>query len=408
MNLCQLIGESLRDDIRTPLKSFVLAHWVAAAFKKIDGIGFSVVIEAILKKLSPFAAIFTLKEEVLNNNGFRDYEPLHIALSGVLRGVRDRIAINIWNLQNAVFHEQSGAKSKNLEKQFMPTLEFCNSVIPAIKNIVTQNHSVSSALTRIISPEYIYASTATPKPWQQIHKHMLRSYGLDAHAEEMAAPLRLITNVAAFYDLACLLIKNCNHRSSTEGSLERLDHHGLIWAIDGFEGRPLREAAIFSFDLMLSWMSGACIGLFIEQEDGVRHAFYIDDLDNEPMPSDIDRIEAGLLLICSAYPIKYIIVAMPSATVRIQGDPPEGDLKAIFVNLERGSPSFADLYRCGSEQDTGFALREYITTTHSPVLTEELFPRLRGLILEPLDSRRVEQAREELVAKLGYTDAWRF
>jgi hypothetical protein len=114
------------------------------------------------------------------------------------------------------------------------------------------------------------------------------------------------------------------------------------------------------------------------------------------------------LLICSAYPIKYIIVALPSVTVRIQGDPPEGDLKAIFVNLERGSPSFADLYRCGSEHATGFALREYTTTTHSPVLTEDLFPRLRGLILEPPDLRRVEQAREELVAKLGYTDAWRF
>jgi hypothetical protein len=399
---CQRLGECLRPEIRTPLHAYVFTNSITNIFVKIDPIGFTVVLNALLSKKSPLLAIFTSKKLVQQSQGLKGYEPFQIALMGFTSGLEQHLGESLWGLQQILFYKQPSGAPVNLEKQSLPMYEFLGFAEPIIQNFLNINRSSYLDLTRFIANEYIYASISETQFIDQLTHLLQNRYGFNILLKEENPPQGFLMNAAIFYTTCCLKIKNITNQIAKQPSLKMLDDRGLIWFRDAPEEVSIQHEAIICFDVMLSWRLGPALGLFIRTCNKTLHRFYVGEF------ASSEDIEHLLCQIYKSYEVSECVLAFQLDNFPLKDDKPDKNFKAAFLTLSAGQPTFMDLYRCDAGLQEGFFLDDYVGATSDEKIVSHLFKNLQNCVLTQLDESERRKVQAEMIEIHGSADAWGF
>ena len=399
---CQRLGECLRPEIRTPLHAYVFTNSITNIFVKIDPIGFTLVLNALLSKKSPLLAIFTSKKLVQQSQGLKGYELFQIALMGFTSGLEPHLGESLWGLQQILFYKQPSGTPVNLEKQSLPVYEFLGFSEPIIQNFININRSSYLDLTRFIANEYIYASISETQFIDQLTHLLQNRYGFNILLKEENPPQGFLMNAAAFYTTCCLKIKNISNQIAKQPSLKMLDDRGLIWFRDAPEEVSIQHEAIICFDVMLSWRLGPALGLFIRTRNKTLHRFYVGEFASN------EDIEHLLCQIYKSYEVSECVLAFLLDNFPLKDDKPDKKFKAAFLSLSAGQAAFMDLYRCDAGLQEGFFLDDYIGITSDENIVSHLFKNLQNCVLTQLDAGERKKVQTEMIEIHGSADAWGF
>jgi hypothetical protein len=399
---CQRIGECLRPEIRTPLHAYVFANSITQAFTKIDPTGFSIVLDALLKGLSPLISMFTSKKFVKELNGLEGYEPFQIALMGFMSGADPHLGGNLWEIQKVLFYKQPSGDPVNLEKQLLPMYEFLEFSIPVIENFVAVKRTSYLDLSRYIANEYIYGSISEDQFSDQLEYLLKNRYGFSVQLQNENPTQDFLMNAAAFFTVCCLKIKNLTNQIAKQPSLKMLDDRGLIWFREAQKEVTLLHEAIICFDVMISWRLGPSLGLFIRTMNDEIHRFYIGEFASN------EEVENLLCKICNGYEVQECVVAFQMDNFPLKDDKPGKKFKAAFLSVPAEGETSLDLYRCDVGLEEGFFLDDYVGSMTEQNKIDHLFKTLRHCITNQpnLYTRKIIQT--ELIRDLGSPDAWGF
>ena len=399
---CQRIGECLRPEVRTPLHAFIFTNNITHTFLKIDPIGFTVVLNALLFRKSSLVGVFTSKKLVKESQGLKGYEPFQIAFMGFTTSLDPHLSESLWGIQQILFYKQPSGIPVNLEKQSLPMYEFLEFSIPVIENFININRSSYLDLTRFIANEYIYASISETQFADQLTQLLQERYGFNFLMQEENQPQDFLMNAAAFYTTCCLKIKNITNQIAKQPSLKMLDDRGLIWYIDVPEEISIQNEAIICFDVMLSWRLGPALGLFIRTRNKTLHRFYLGEFASN------EDVEFLLCLIYQAYEVSECVLAFLLDNFPLQDDKPDKKFKAAFLSLSAGQPAFMDLYRCDAGLQEGFFLDDYVGVTSDEKFVAHLFKDLQNCVGKKLDESERRKIQAELIDVHGSANAWGF
>jgi hypothetical protein len=399
---CQRLGECLRPEVRTPLHAFVFTNNITHTFVKIDPIGFTVVLNALLSNKSPLLSIFTSKKLVKESQGLKGYEPFQIALMGFTSGLDPHLGESLWGLQKALFYKQPSGIPINLEKQSLAMHQFLEFAVPVIENFININRSSYLDLTRFIANEYIYASISESQFTDQLTQILQSRYGFNFLLQEENKPQDFLMNAAAFYTTCCLKIKNMTNQIAKQPSLKMLDDRGLIWYRDVPEEVSIQHEAIICFDVMLSWRLGPALGLFIKTHENIVHRFYVGEFATN------EEIESLLCEICNAYRIKECVLAFQMDNFPLRDDKPDKKFKAAFLSLANNQATFIDLYRCDVGLQEGFFLDDYVGQITDEKIIMHLFKNLQICVAAQPDANERKRVQKKLIQVHGSASAWSF
>jgi hypothetical protein len=403
--LCQSIGESLRSSIRTPLHAFVLSNTTAKMLVRINEDWINIIVNAILRKLSPLVGVLSAVDGIEEQNGYLGYEPFQIALMGCMEK-SEILSHAIWDLQRLLFYSQPEGVPINLDRQFIPTPDFSLFALPVISKYINENKQYSIHLTRLVPQTYLTGTLNSRELIRKFSEEMMTRHEIDTDGEYTDKTLQLVVNAMCFKTLAFLLIRNIACREPNDIELASLDSWGLIWEISAPKNRALRSMATLAFQAMIAWRAGACTALFIEREDGSFHAFYLGDEQFEKMT--FQDQESFLLKIARAYNAARLMVAFPSEAFPMKGEPVDEKLKVVLVYLDGDGSSYTDFYRCTTSATEGMMLGGYIGTMGEPQFSAGLLPELHDAIKQPADPGERTRLQRELIAAWGHPEAWRF
>jgi hypothetical protein len=396
---CQRVGECLREEIRTPLHAYVFANQVTHGFSRFDPEGFGRILTALLSKKSPIVSTLTSKKLIKESCGFEGYEPFQITLLGF---VRPEIGEEIWNLQRVLFYSQPSGRTINLEKQYFQTDSFVDFADPLIEKFINQQKSAYFKLGCDIASEYILRSNAPGQYFEQLNSLLDSRYKFSYFEENVSRSQTLLMNVAAFYTICCLRIKNVSNQISKLPSLKMVDDIGLLWTKDVKHSEPLLHDSIQCFDVMLSWRYGAAWGLFIETTNGFTQRAYVEE------STEIKGIASLLTKICVAYHPKKCVLAFLTKSFPLEGDPPGDNLKCLFLSLERGTDPVIDVYRTRADLLTGLSLKDYLGRFDGLSYCQVPFDEIYSAIKDDIDLADVIEAQEYLIENLAGKDKWQF
>ena len=396
---CQQVGECLREEIRTPLHAYVFANQVTHGFSTFDPEGFSRILHALLTKKSPFVSTLTSKNLVKNSTGFHGYEPFQIALLGF---VQPDLGEDIWNLQRVLFFAQPGGDPINLEKQYLKVSSFIEFADPAITEFINGKKEAYLKLGCHVATEYILRNGAQGQHFEQLESLLLVRYGFSYLDEYVDPSQTLLMNVAAFYTICCLRIKNVTNQVSKLPSLKMVDDMGLLWTKDIEQSVPLLHDAIECFDVMLSWRYGAAWGLFIEAANGFVQRVYVGE------STEVSSIASLLTKICVAYHPKQCVLAFLSNSFPLEGEAPEDKLKCLFLSLRHQLDPVLDVYLTKTDHLTGISLRDYVGRFDGLSYCQSPFDEIYSAVTDDLDLAEVIKMQEFLIEHLAGEDVWQF
>ena len=398
---CQYVGESLREEIRTPMHAYAFADYLTHGFIKFDPEGYSRILHNLLRKQSPIVSVFTSKYFVGERNGLLGHEPFQIALLGFMSNLDPKLGEQLWNIQRVLFYKQPSGDPVNLEKQDLPLTSFLEFAIPTVMDFIDNHESTHADLNRLVASEYIYRG-ADYNILEHFTSLMESRYGFSSGLENESKSLNLLINAAAFYTFSCLKIRNLKNRISELPSLRMLDDAGLLWARDVEQPQPLKIEAVQCFDVMLSWRSGASWGLFLETEAGFIQRAYIGDT------TEYDDVDDLFAKICSAYkPVRCVIALWTHR-------PQEDDLKSgagnevVFISMERDGTLGCDVYRGETDTQRGRYLGEYLGFTDNDQFCRAYFVKVQRSFTEQLDSEKLNIVQQELLEGIPFPNAWNF
>lgn len=399
---CQRVGESLREEIRTPRHAYAFANTVTHGFLKFDPEGFTRILDKILGKKSPLAYMFSSGNFMHELNGLDGYEPFQIALLGFTSGLDPKLGELVWNLQRVLYYKQPGGVPINLDKQYLPTPLFLAFAEPVLTNFLHVNRSSYLNSTRLIGSEYVLAKSGEQHATFQLHELMDKRYGFLPSLDSDTHQLNLLTNVAAFYTLCCIRIRNLTNRINDLPSLRMVDDVGLLWTRDIEEAQPLRDEAIQCFDIMLSWRLGATWGLFLETESGFVQRVYVGDSSEH---ADVEKL---FTTICTAYrPVRCVVAFMTNGRV-VKGEDGETSPDVCFLYFEGGEEVSIDIFRSGFDLERGQFLGKFLGRVSDAQMTQGAFPAVQSALNAPHDDAIAAMARVELAEMFPPAEEWEF
>ena len=402
MMWCQRVGECLREEIRTPRHAYVFADSATRTFVKLDPEGFSRILDALLTTKSPIAYIFSSGSFIKRLNGFEGYEPFQIALLGFTSGLDPKLDELLWNLQRVLYYKQPGGVPINLDKQHLPTPMFIEFADPVLTNFLHTNRTSYLSSTQLISSEYVLAKAGEQQALLQLHELMDKRYGFLPSLDSDSKPLSLLTNVAAFYTLCCLRIRNLTNRINDLPSLHMTDDVGLLWTRDVDRAQPLLDEAIQCFDVMLSWRLGATWGLFLESESGFVQRVYVGDSSEHAVAEEL------FAKICTAYrPVRCVVAFLTVGRI-VKGPDEETSPDVAFLCIERSGDVFIDVFRSGFDLERGQFLGKFLGRISDVQVTQGAFTTVQSALLAPHEDASVAAAREELGAMFPPAEEWQF
>jgi hypothetical protein len=399
---CQRIGESLRLEIRTPLHAFAFANSVTHGFNEIDPLGFTYVLNAILKKLSPLAWVFTNPDFLKNTNGLADYEPFQLALTGFSIGIDPIIAEPIWNLQRLLFYKQPSGQPTNLEKQNLPLESFTAFAAPITENFININKDSYVPLNRNIASEYIYRASNETKFSDQLRSLLQKRYGFTTEIGSEDKSLSLVINAAAFDTICSLQIRNITNRNLESIPLYALDDVGLLWGRDLEQPIELRDEAFNCFDVMLSWRQAASWGLFLETQSGFIQRAYIGDT------SEYEEVENLFAKICTAYSPSRCFVALWTHQPETESDPSVNSDQVIFASFNRTGPMGVYIFEGVTDNQEGRSLGEYLGYSTDEAFCNAYFQKVRDCMLGEVSEEISRAAQIELLQVVEDPKTWNF
>ena len=399
---CQRVGECLREEIRTPRHAYAFANYVTHGFLKFDPEGFIKILDVILTKKSPFAYLFSAYSFIKQLNGFEGYEPFQIALLGFTSGLDPKLGDLVWSLQRVLYYKQHGGVPINLDKQYLPTPMFLEFAEPVLTNFLHVNRRSYLSSIQLIGSEYVLAKVGEQYATFQLRELMDKRYGFLPSLDSDTPLLNLLTNVAAFYTLCCMRIRNLTNRINDLPSLRMFDDVGLLWTRDVEEAQPLRDEAVQCFDIMLSWRLGATWGLFLETESGFVQRVYVGDSSEH---TDVEELFAK---ICTAYrPVRCVVACLTEGQV-VKGQEEETSPDAAFLCIEQGGEVFIDIFRSGFSLERGQFLTKFLGRVSDVQVTQSSLAKIQSALLAPHDEASVVAARAELAEMFPPAEDWQF
>ena len=395
---CQEIGESLRSEIRNPIHAFVLVDYLTHGFSKFDPEGYSRILHSISQRQSPFAAMFSSRYFVFERNGLKGYEPFQIALLGFTANLMPKLGEQLWNLQRVLFYQQPEGIPINLEKQTLPLLEFIKFSLPLITDFIDLHRGSFLETGNLIATEYLYRSSEF-QAFDQFFDTLDKRYGFRVSAENEHKTTTLLVNAAALYTISCLKIRNLNNKISNLPTLRALDDIGFLWARETLVNQILRDEAILCFDVMLSWRYGASWALFLETEHGFFQRAYVGDTSEY---QDVDDLFSKL---CVAYaPVRCIAAFW---THRLHDDKNLVQ-EVVFLNLVRGSVTFAEVFEGLSDNNAGRSLGDYLGFIDNQQFTAAYFPKLQESFQSLFSIEDIKIRQDELIELFPPARIWNF
>lgn len=398
---CQTFGESLREEIRTPIHAYVFASSLTHALNKYDPQCYSGILNKLLWKQSPFVRMFTSIQFVNESNGLANYEPFQIAFRGFLSDDNLELGEALWNLQRLLFYKQPDGAPINLDKQDLPLTSFFEFSTPLVVGFIDEHMPRHAELSRIVASEYLFRSHEYG-PHSQLYSLMEDRYGFTSELENESKPLNLLMNAASFYTVCCLKIRNLTNRISELPTLRMLDDIGFLWTRDVEQVQPLRDEAIQCFDVMLSWRSGASWGLFLETESGFIQRAYIGD------KSEYAEVDDIFAKICCAYQPKRCVIAFwTHRTQEIEGK--NQDINEVaFLNIERDGSICCEVFNGETDSQRGRYLGEYKGTIKEQSFCKNYFVKAQSSFFNIVNKEFVKKDQIELLEFIAFPNAWNF
>lgn len=398
LHWCQKVGESLRDEIKTPACAYAFADYVAQAFNVVDPEGFSRILHGLLWHPSPFVRTFCSKYFAIERPELERDEPFQIALLGFMGGMDPALGEELWNIQRLLFYRQPGGEPFNLEKQFVASGEFLEFCLPLVTDFIDKNRLHFLQVGKLVSSEYLFRSAGF-NPFDHFSELMNIRYGFAPDLEVDSKPLALLVNAAIFYTLCCLKIRNLSNKIDELPTLRMLEDSGSLWARDAVEKGNLLHEATTCFDVMLSWRFGASWALFLETEHGFIQRVYVGD------SSDYQQVEEFFAKICAAYVPSLCVVAFWAHRPAGGGSIIE---EVFFLTLARAQAPRLDVFQGESSVERGRFLGSYAGHSEDEQLCGNYFPKLRGLFMTLPTLDIVESAQNTLLEIIPSFSAWNF
>ena len=398
LHWCQQVGETLRDEIRTPICAYAFADYVAQAFNIVDPEGFSRILHGLLRHPSPFVRTFSSKFFVIEQSALERHEPFQIALLGFMGGMDPRLGEELWDIQRLLFYKQPGGEPFNLDKQFVEPGEFLEFSMPIVADFIDKNHLRFLEVGKLVASEYLFRDAGC-NPLDQFYELMNVRYGVASDLEVDSKPLLLLINAAIFYTLCCLKVRNLSNRIDELPTLRMLEDTGTLWARDIVEKEDLLHEATTCFDVMLSWRFGASWALFLETEHGLIQRVYVGD------SSDYQQVEEFFSKICAAYVPNTCVVAFWTHRPVGSGNIVE---EVFFLTLARDQAPRLDVFRGESSVERGRFIGEYSGYSEDEKLCGVYFPKLHSLFMTLPTSDIVESAQNALLEVVPSFSAWNF